>query len=150
VRAAHSSATCSTEKMTLLPRGVPSQWSWKTVCDRLDVFVAPDIFADGSSLEVLDRFRVSDFEIAAPCRRLYRVMSVNDGVDRLAVESLLMQVAVLLRDRHSTASAAPKGMPRGALTHNQARRVLDYVESNLSRDLTLRELANVKRLRGLT
>lgn len=37
-------------EMTLIPRGVPSQWSWNSVCDRLDVIVLPDVFGDGSCL----------------------------------------------------------------------------------------------------
>src|SRR5215472_8628178 len=43
-------------EMTLMPRGVPSQWSWNSTCDRLDVIVSPTVFGDGSSLEVVDRY----------------------------------------------------------------------------------------------
>src|SRR5262249_16877821 len=39
-------------EMTLMPRGVPSQWSWNTACDRLDVIVYPDVFGDGRKLDV--------------------------------------------------------------------------------------------------
>src|SRR6516164_2135914 len=41
--------------MTLMPRGVPSQWSWKSACDRLDVIVYPDVFGNTCKLDVVDR-----------------------------------------------------------------------------------------------
>jgi hypothetical protein len=59
-------------EMTLMPCGVPSQWSWNSACDRLDVVVSPDVFANGSKLDVVDRFRFRDSEMEAICSRLYR------------------------------------------------------------------------------
>jgi AraC family transcriptional regulator len=67
-------------------------------------------------------------------------------VDRLYVESLVMELAVLLLRGHSTASPAEKVLPPSGLTRNQARRVLEYIESNLSRELTLKELAAITNL----
>ena len=45
--------------MTLMPWGVPSQWSWNSTCDRLDVIVSPDVFGDGNKLAVLEKPRCS-------------------------------------------------------------------------------------------
>ena len=130
-------------EMTLMPHGVPSQWWWNSTCDRLDVIVSPDVFGDGSSLNVVDRYVFRDSEMEAICRRLYQKLSLNGRPQRLYVESQLMRLAVLLLDRHSTASPAARIPPPGSLTRNQARRVLDYIESNLSHELTLRELAGI-------
>jgi AraC family transcriptional regulator len=130
-------------EMTLMPRGVPSQWWWNSACDRLDVLVSADVFGDGSKLEVVNRFLFRDSEMEAICHRLYREVSLNGMAGRLYVESLVTQLAVLLLRRHSTASGAARIPPSGGLTRNQARRVLDYIESNLSRELTLSELAGV-------
>src|ERR1017187_9030706 len=130
-------------EMTLMPRGVPSQWWWNSACDRLDVLVSADVFGDGSKLEVVDRFLFRDSEMEAICHRLYREVSLNGMAGRLYVESLVTQLAVLLLRRHSTASGAARIPPSGGLTRNQARRVLDFIESNLSRELTLSELAGV-------
>ena len=130
-------------EMTLVPRGVPSQWWWNSTCDRLDVIVSPDVFGDGSSLNVVDRYVFRDSEMEAICRHLYQKLSLNGRPQRLYVESQLMRLAVLLLDRHSTASPAARIPPPGSLTRNQARRVLDYIESNLSHELTLRELAGI-------
>jgi len=130
-------------EMTLMPHGVPSQWWWNSTCDRLDVIVSPEVFGDGSSLNVVDRYVFRDSEMEAICRRLYQKLSLNGRPQRLYVESQLMRLAVLLLDRHSTASPAARIPPPGSLTRNQARRVLDYIESNLSHELTLRELAGI-------
>jgi AraC family transcriptional regulator len=133
-------------EMTLMPRGVPSQWSWNSTCDRLDVIVSPGVFGDGRSLDVVDRYVFRDSEMEAICRRLYRKLSLNTALERLYVESQLMKLAVLLLRRHSTVSQATRILPSSGLTRNQARRVLDYIESNLSRELTLNELAGIAEL----
>jgi AraC family transcriptional regulator len=130
-------------EMTLMPCGVPSLWSWNSSCDRLDVVISPAVFGDESRLEVVDRFRFRDSEIAAICRRLYRELSLRGANERLYVESLVMDLAVSLLHRHSTASQASTILPSSGLTRIQARRVLDYIESNLSRELTLGELARI-------
>ena len=133
-------------EMTLMPRGVPSQWSWNSTCDRLDVIVSPDVFGDGRKLDVVDRYAFRDSEIEPICRRLYRELSLNSTPERLYVESQLMRLAVLLLRRHSTASQVARILPSGGLTRKQAGRVLDYIESNLSSQLTLSELAGIAEL----
>lgn len=133
-------------EMTLMPRGVPSQWSWNSVCDRLDVIIFPDVLGDGSELDVVDRFAFRDSKMEIVCRRLYRELSLGDAADRLYVESLVMKLAALLRQRHSTTSPMRPIPQSSGLTRNQARRVLDYVEAHLSQQLTLSELAAIAEL----
>src|SRR6516225_4829382 len=129
--------------MTLMPCGIPSQWSWNSTCDRLDVIISPDVFGDGNELAVVDRFLFRDREMEVICHRLYQAISLGGMADRLYVESLVTQLAVLIRRRHSTASAALRIPPSSGLTRSQARRVLDYIETHLSRHLTLGELARI-------
>jgi AraC family transcriptional regulator len=133
-------------EMTLMPRGVPSQWSWNSTCDRLDVIIFPDVFGDGGRLDVVDRYVFRDFEMEAICQQLHQKLSFNGGPMRLYVESQLMRLAELLLRRHSTCSRVARILPSGGLTRNQTRRVLDYIESNLSRELTLGELARIAEL----
>jgi AraC family transcriptional regulator len=127
--------------MTLLPRGVPSQWEWNSTCDRFDVMVPSDVFGDGCSLDVVDRFLFRDSEVETICRKLHREVNLAGGSDRLYIESLVTQVAEALLRRHSTGSEPIEREPRGGITRPQAKRVLEYVESNLSHEVTLRELA---------
>jgi AraC family transcriptional regulator len=130
-------------EMTLMPGGVPSEWSWNSTCDRLDVIVSGDVFGNGSTLDAMDHFRFRDAEMEAICRRLYREVTLNDMADRLYIESLVMQLAVSVLRRHSSASETTSILPSSGLTRHQARRVLEYIEANLSREVTLREMAGI-------
>jgi len=132
--------------MTLMPSGVPSDWSWNSTCDRLDVILSADVLGEGNRFDVVDRFLFRDPEMEAICRQLYREVSVKDMADLLRVESLVMELAHELLRGHSTASEAVKTLRSSRLTRNQARHVLDYIESGLSRELTLSELAGVAEL----
>ena len=133
-------------EMTLMPRGVPSEWSWRSACDRLDVVVSADVFGDGSDLEAVDRFLFRDSELEAICHALYSQISLKGRADRLYVGSLVMELAACLLQRHSTGSGAAATPPRGGLTRAQAKRVVEYVEANLSNELTLTELASIASL----
>jgi hypothetical protein len=75
-------------EMTLVPRGVPTEWSWNSTCDRLDVAISPDVFSDGNKLDVVDRFAFRDSEIEGICRRAYRGLSLSTSSDRLYVEPM--------------------------------------------------------------
>ena len=130
-------------EMTLMPRGVPSEWSWNSTCDRLDVLIPTNVLGDGNELEVMDRFVFRDPEIEAICRHVYCELSSNREIETLALESLVFELARLLLRRHSPASGAARVTPSGGLTRRQGRRVLDYIEENLSRPLKLAELARV-------
>src|SRR5262245_46672550 len=105
--------------MTLMPGGVPSQWSWNSTCDRLDVIVSPDVFGDGNKLAAVDRFLFRDNEMEAICHRLYQAVSLGGMADRLYMESLVTQLAELIRLRYSTNSAAPRIPRSNGLTRNQ-------------------------------
>lgn len=130
-------------EMTLLPRGIPSEWSWNSSCDRLDVILSPDVLGDGTSLEVVDRYAFRDAELEIICRRFYHELSSNGATAQLYCESLVVNLAVILLLRHSTASPATRILPSGGLSRNQARRVLEYIESNLSCQLTLSKLSEI-------
>jgi AraC family transcriptional regulator len=130
-------------EMTLMPSGVPSEWSWNSTCDRLDVIVPQDALCDGSALDAIDHFRFRDAEMEAICRLLYREVSLDDMADRLYIEQLVMQLAVSIQRRHSRASGTASIPSSSGLTRSQARRVLEYIETNLSREMTLREMAGI-------
>ena len=130
-------------EMTLLPRGVPSQWSWNSSCDRLDVICSPDALGDSNSLEIVGRYAFRDAEMALICRRLYHELNLNGPIEQLYCESLVMNLAEILLLRHSTASPGTRLLPSGGLSRNRARRVLEYIEANLSRHVTLRKLSEI-------
>lgn len=130
-------------EMTLMPAGVSSGWSWNSTCDRLDVALSPDVLSDGSVLDTVDRFLFRDEQIAALCRELYHEVSFDRRADRLHLESLLLQLASVLQLRHSRVSRERQLAPSCGLTRGQARRVLEYIETNLECEVTLREMSGV-------
>ena len=132
--------------MTLMPRGTHSQWSWNSTCDRFDLLVSPDVLGEESKMETIDRFLFRDEQLENICRPLCREISLRDRADRLCVEALAIEIAWLLFREYSVASPRAKNIPRGGLTRNHTRRVLEYVEANLGRAVTIRELADVAEL----
>lgn len=130
-------------EMTLMPAGVASEWSWNSTCDRLDVAVLPEVFGDGRPLEVIDRFLFRDAQLAAICRQLYREISLDARADRIYLELLVLELASVLQRRYSGASCTQSDLASGGVTRAQARRVLEYIESNLEREITLRELSKL-------
>jgi len=131
--------------MTLMPRGTRSKWSWNSTCDRFDLVVSPDALGEEHRIDTVDRFLFRDRELGNICRKLCREISLRGSTDRLYVETLAIDMASMLLCGYSTASVA-KGLPRGGLTHNNARRIIEYVEANLGRAVTVRELAHIAEL----
>ena len=132
--------------MTLMPTGTPSQWSWNSICDRFDLIVLPDALGDEHKIDTVDLFLFRDSELENICRQLSREIGLRDRADRLYVETLAIDIAQVLLRKYTTGAPRDKSLPKGGLTHNRARRVVEYVESNLGRAITIRELAEVAEL----
>jgi AraC family transcriptional regulator len=131
-------------EMTLMSRGTPSEWSWNSTCDRLDVILADDVLGDDGALDAVDRFVFRDAEIETICRRLYREVCRGDEGDHLSMESFVVELASLVQLRHSRACGTRLAVrSSGGLTRNQAKRVVEYIEAHLSREVTLREMAGI-------
>ena len=79
-------------------------------------------------VDTVDRFLFRDEELENICRQLCREISLSDRADRLYVEALAIDIASLLLREYSMASARAKSIPRGGLTRNNARRVVEYVK----------------------
>jgi AraC family transcriptional regulator len=113
------------------------------MCDRLDIIFSADVLGEEIKLNVVDRFLFRDREMEAICRRLYHEMSLMSAAQRLHLQSLVTEVATLLLQRHSTASNSAKTLPTSGLSRNQTRRVLEYIEANLCREMSLSELSGI-------
>jgi AraC family transcriptional regulator len=108
--------------------------------------VSEDALGAEHRIDTVDRFLFRDRELGNIYRKLCREISLRGSADRLYVETLAIEMASMLLRGYSTASARAKDLPRGGLTHNNARRVIEYVEANLGRAVTVRELAYVAEL----
>jgi AraC family transcriptional regulator len=132
--------------MTLMPKGTPSKWSWNSTCDRFDLIVLPDMLGDEQKIDTVDRFLFRDKELENICRRICREISLRDRADRLYVEMLAIDIAELLLREYTTASARANRIPTAGLTRSNTRRVVEYVEANLGRAVTIREMSEVAEL----
>jgi AraC family transcriptional regulator len=132
--------------MTLMPRGTKSKWSWNSTCDRFDLIVSPEMFGEELKIDTVDRFLFRDQELENICRQLCREISLRERADRLYVETLSIDIAQLLLREYTTTSARTNATPGGGLTRNNTRRVIEYVEANLGRAVTVLELAQVAEL----
>jgi AraC family transcriptional regulator len=74
---------------------------------------------------------------------VYREVSTPGPADRLLIEHLTSALAVHVLRNHSNQNAAALRLPRaaGALTRQRLKRIDDFVEANLDRDLPLSALA---------
>jgi AraC family transcriptional regulator len=74
--------------------------------------------------------------------KLQAALSSSDGTDGLYVDTLCLFVALEL-GRHLERLAARDAPPVGGLSRLHQRRVVDFVEANLSADIGLTELAGI-------
>jgi len=132
--------------MTLMPIGTRSEWSWNSTCDRFDVIIPPDALGEEHQIETVDRFLFRDANLRGLCRELCREIILRDRADRLHIEMLAIEMAELLFCEYSTSYERAKAIPKGGLTRNCAKKVIEYAEANLARGLTLRELAGIAQL----
>jgi AraC family transcriptional regulator len=132
--------------MTLMPVGVRSQWSWNSRCDRLDLVITPDALGDEINLETVDRWRFRDNRLEDLSRELCRELSLRANADRVRIETLAIQAAWLLQRDYATDSPRAERPSSGGLTHEKARLIVEYVEANLGRHMSIRELANLVQL----
>ena len=132
--------------MTLMPQGTRSAWSWNSACDRFDLIVSPDVLGGEHKIDTVDRFLFRDRKLQNICRQLCREISLRDRADRLNIEVLAIEASWLLLYEYSTGRTRAPSIPRGGLTHNRARQVVEFVEENLGRAVTVRELADLAEL----
>jgi len=119
----------------IVPAGIPSRWEMKET-DRvilIDVENQPGV-------EILNRFQIRDRFLEALGRMMRTEMEAGYPNGRLYLDSLGSSVAEHLLARYS--SGASPELRKGGLGP-QLKRVIAYVEDNLSQDLSLKQLADV-------
>lgn len=105
--------------------------------------VAQDELALGQRAgSVVDRFGIHDQQLGALAQQF--AGELEQGVAGWAIyaEAIATQMAVLLA-RHHGSSGRNSGRVPGGMSPNVRRRVLDYIEANLERDISLADLARV-------
>ncbi|HXW84190.1 MAG TPA: AraC family transcriptional regulator [Candidatus Binataceae bacterium] len=138
----------------LIPAGIACRWFWKTPTSGVNVYLEPwfvdsvaEELADGGQarVELIDSFGLNDpvlVHLALAMKHEIEQCRVNG---RLYGDSLGTALTVHLLRNHSVFPPARSEF-RGGLTGNRLQQVVDYIDENLGRDVSLRELSRVAQL----
>lgn len=134
----------------IIPPGTPSRWELKEEDTALILALPSAALAAASEeaglelsrLQIVNRFQIRDPRIEHIGWALKAEMETGHRGGRLYFEGLSMALAAALLDRHSSAAPAAKEYFYGMSGH-RLRRVLSYIEDNLSQNLSLKEIADV-------
>lgn len=136
---------------TLLTRAEASNWRWDRDIEVSHFYISPALMAktasdafdrDAQSVELHDLLRVEDPILAWIGDQMVREVAAGAPGGRLCYDALALQASVhLLRKYASLQFKLPSSQGRFRPAH--ARLIDDYIEQNISRNITLEELANI-------
>ncbi len=136
---------------TLLTRAEASNWRWGHDIEVSHFYISPTLMAktaseafdrDAESVELHDLLRIEDPVLTWIGDRMVQEVSEGGPGGRLCYDALALQASVhLLRKYASVEFKMPCSQGRFRPAH--ARLIEDYIEQNMSRNITLEELANI-------
>ena len=138
----------------LVPAGVPTTRSFKGHSDFIVAYIAPSI-VDEIAMEIFDRdpsrvclvesFAVPDETLERFCYLLLAEAESSGIGTRLFTDTVTRALSLHLLRTYSAESQYTKVSP-GAMVGWRLRRALDYMQANLSENLSLAQLAAVAEL----
>jgi AraC family transcriptional regulator len=132
----------------IVPVGDSGRWVDEGPAELLRITLDPPFFntvsaglgLDPRRVELTPQSRAHDSEIEHICLALESACARVNGGSSLFVDSLGMALGARLIERFANVRVA---QPSGSLSRRQLNAVTDYVEANLTRPLTLKDLAAV-------
>ncbi len=134
----------------IIPPDVPSRWELREK-DTSFIMRVPMSFLslaaqeagiDPSTVEIVNRFQVRDPQMEHIGWAWKAEMESDYRSGRLYLDSLGTALATCLLDRHSSLSRIARAYSQG-MSGYRLRQVLSYIEYNLARELSLKEIAGV-------
>jgi AraC family transcriptional regulator len=132
----------------LLPRGTCDRLVWKGRSNRVIVTLEPRLLTSAleqtahlHDLDLETQWQLKDRQLASLILALQADMEDGCPAGRLFGESLGAAIAVYLARRYGAIRAEP--LAKGGLPGYRLRRVRDYIESNLDKELSLSDLAGL-------
>ena len=137
-------------RFCLTPGGVTSEWEHCGNPEILQVYLRQSIYesavsemygCDASKAEIVPRFAILDpllEQLAITIANALRDGTVEDG---LYVDTLAHMIAVHLARRHSFRSRVASPLAAKVVSGSKMRRLIEFVEENLDRDLSLETMA---------
>jgi len=140
--------------LKIVPASLPSVWQWQqgtplnvlhlSVFSNFAAEIATEIDLDIKEFEIIDEIGIYDAQIEQLGLSLLSEVRAGTLGGRLYAESLSTALAVyLLREHSSLRQSRFPDAVTGGLPEHDIRRVIEYIEANLTCDLTLVELADV-------
>ncbi len=137
--------------VSILPATIASEWYWEAQPQKNSLHLALDTefvhriaaemgYSASRNIEILNQFVVHDPQIHYIGMALQAELATGGRSGRLFGESLATALATFLLS-HYSASTQPVRAYEGGLSRSALQRVIEYINDNLSSDLTLPELA---------
>jgi AraC family transcriptional regulator len=134
----------------IIPPDTPSRWELREkdtsfiirVPTRTLSLVAGESGIDPARVEIVNRFQMRDPQMEHIGWALKAEMEANYSSGQLYLDSLGTAMAACLVNRHSSVSRAARLHSQG-MSGYRLRQVLSHIEYNLSRELSLKEIAGV-------
>jgi AraC family transcriptional regulator len=136
--------------LEIIPPNTPGTWELQSSDTALVIAmklrllqcIAEQSGADPSQLKITNRLQARDPQIEHLGWALKAEMESGFPSGRLYTDALATALAARVIRNHSS-HAGPARTPRAAIPARKLKAVLAYIEDNLGRDLTLREIAQV-------
>jgi len=133
----------------VLPRGTIDEISWSGPTHRIAVTLQPRLLASAldetaheREIELIECWNLTDPNIMSVLVAMKTDLDAGSPAGRMYGESLANALAVYLLKRYALKPRMPAPY-RGGLPRYRLKRVIDYMDGNLSRDLSLIQLAAV-------
>ena len=133
----------------LIPAGQPYSVHWRNQLENVSIYLPPTYLSRLAAeslmterLELVEGCGVQDPFIRELALRLMAEMNSPHPAGRLYGESLVDTLAAHLL-RHYTTARTNAQTVQGGLAGHKLRRVTDYINDNMSRDLSLAEIAEL-------
>jgi AraC-like DNA-binding protein len=137
--------------MGLMPQGSYGGWSFESAIDVLHIHVPERLLGTLSErsgfrpgLQLDDRIRIDDAFLRAAAEEIAAALGAG-AADRLYVDTLGAGIALHLIRRYSDQAGRSRALvrPAGGLTPWQTRRVSEYLDAHLAKDVRLATLADL-------
>jgi AraC family transcriptional regulator len=136
---------------TLLTRAEASNWRWRNDIEVSHLYISPTLMAktaseafdrDAGAVELHDLLRIEDPVLTWISDQMVREVSAGGPGGRLCYDAMALQACVhILRRYASVQFKSPCAQGRFRPAHG--RLIEDYIEQNISRNITLEELATI-------
>jgi AraC family transcriptional regulator len=144
------SALIGPRRSCLTPGGAQTFWQHSGHPEILQVYLRESLFkqasaeiysVDHGAIDIVPRFAINDPLLEQLALAIITALEDGRAEDALYIDTAAHMMAVHLARKHSTRALPERSVSADGLTKQRLRRLLDYIESHLAGDLTLKRMA---------